>query len=1751
MENLAKQTALTIRRFGVYTVATAAFFKLSRAIREGVGEAIEFDEQFVKIRQVTRQSANSLSQLTNEVGKLSSNLGVSSKELLSASQVLAQAGFSTRQVTIALDTLAKTDLSPTFDSIDQAAEGTIALLNQFGLSIDELESKFGAINAVSAKFAVESADLITAVRTAGGAFAAAGGETEELLGLFTSVRQTTRASAASIAVGLKTISTRLQRGRTQSFLKDLGIDLKFVGEEARQLGKEGLFVGVYEAIRRISTALKNIPKNDPRFAQIAEELGGFRQIDKVIPLLTEFELAERARGVAIRDTDSLTKDSIIAQESLANQFAKVREQFNLLIRDIGGSDFIRDSVSQFLSLASAAIRLAETLERVAVPLTIIAGFKLAKTSGTLGKLVLGNLRSGANIPLERNTGGPVPGIGNKDTVNAVLTPGEYVINKQASKKLGKKRLDILNQGDLPAFNAGGVFGSISSGAGNPSLLAAGAIAAFPLAEQFSKLTEETRDLVTVIGSSAIQFFAFSSLLKPSAEEVGNFKKSLSDNVKAIKSEINNAKNNFQPAIVATKLDDKAQDNLIRAEARFNRAPNTRNNIRFSAAQQIAAQTSSQKATALTEQKDAILDRQKALVLQQKINSSREREFRNTQRLNTIMPAVIAGLTLASSYLENIGEEGLKAFRESGNRSELDSARTGAVAGAGLGGAVTGGVGALLLNAALPAAAALSAPVLATGAAFAAITLGIYRATEAVEEFDKEVRLIEINKVTDSLTKALESVSTGRSSVFLQRNNVVGGVRDLRGRLATEADPGNREDINSAIDGSINSLQEFIDATVASSVSLDQFRNVIPDDTLEFFARRSGQSLEELTNGIRTTIESQANFNKRFEESILNLQAFEIRLRAEVALSSAIQQSVSGLNNLNETFNNVANGLVTTNTSSGLTDRLGSLGSIADIGKFESDLDRFTSSFGASLDGVTKDSVTAAQAIKLLPNILLDLRNSDPLGGSGEIVDNLRDTLSGLGIGGAIRDTIVNEIAGFGEGGKGDAGIVDAIGKDLTGILGNISDSLSSVGSSLEEATRKVNDELGIYAQGLESANQAILEADNRFASTFNIRRNLANTVSERPNFGAQQNLLNQEQNFATGGRGAGQVFADLVNSQKELVSLNEQLANTTDIQERKNLISLQREQALRIQKANQALDFLADASNRASVLESQLNKEREARQTRKGFAQRITFSTAEERAGINRNLGFARTAASAGTIDVVPEALRKEVQSLLSEIGDARIGGLGGRSGNEILDQLVSSSLRSAGVDPSGIITPSQEEAGITKEIERIFAESEKVQTQRAAIELQNANNFITNLDTSFSNFLSGLRDTILSGQRATVDQEIASIRGNLGQAAGLQRSGQQLQQLSGVDPETLRANFASIVDLYERSSKLTSELFKNIEKDQKDLTRSLREGVGLGRGSSSNNTLRQTAGTPESAEKIINNSLDFVAKRYTKEIADELKIAINEGGGRAKISSGSLLRGGAFSENLTVRTIADTLDGILNNSRAERERLNSEGLEIIGEVGGIDNLNKIIDNRASISQIIGQLPEKVEFSDLSKNIQNLETQLRIANQKREALGFNSGGYVPGSGSTDTVPAMLTPGEVVINKSAVQRIGAQNLLRLNSGSQVQKFNQGGIVQSIDQSSLGSFNASISSFMNGINTIAQALSNIPSKIEMTGNHRVEVVINGSQVLNNIMPEISALVKGEIKRSINRLITERFPEQGPFDLGSSTSSLLGRLTIGGGA
>lgn len=65
---------------------------------------------------------------------------------------------------------------------------------------------------------------------------------------------------------------------------------------------------------------------------------------------------------------------------------------------------------------------------------------------------IGMNQLGSISPIELNRGGKVPGQGNGDTVPAMLTPGEFVVNKRAAQAIGPEVLKMLNRADSHGIN---------------------------------------------------------------------------------------------------------------------------------------------------------------------------------------------------------------------------------------------------------------------------------------------------------------------------------------------------------------------------------------------------------------------------------------------------------------------------------------------------------------------------------------------------------------------------------------------------------------------------------------------------------------------------------------------------------------------------------------------------------------------------------------------------------------------------------------------------------------------------------------------------------------------------------------------------------------------------------------------------------------------------------------------------------------------------------------------------------------------------------------------------------------------------------------------------------------------------------------------------------------------------------------------------------------------------------------------------
>lgn len=112
-----------------------------------------------------------------------------------------------------------------------------------------------------------------------------------------------------------------------------------------------------------------------------------------------------------------------------------------------------------------------------------------------------------------NSGAIVPGVGNKDTVHAVLTPGEGVLNTMAMRMLGHDTFNAMNNGNVQAFATGGVV--LSPNITSPSLgsSASGAMASAHVNGERGGNTYITELNTTIQGTTGNSVYEMNKMLQ--------------------------------------------------------------------------------------------------------------------------------------------------------------------------------------------------------------------------------------------------------------------------------------------------------------------------------------------------------------------------------------------------------------------------------------------------------------------------------------------------------------------------------------------------------------------------------------------------------------------------------------------------------------------------------------------------------------------------------------------------------------------------------------------------------------------------------------------------------------------------------------------------------------------------------------------------------------------------------------------------------------------------------------------------------------------------------------------------------------------------------------------------------------------------------------------------------------------------------------------------------------------------------------
>jgi TP901 family phage tail tape measure protein len=396
LKNVGSRFASVAKQAVAFGLISRPIYDLQRAFVTATKDAVKFEKEIVKISQVTGQTVGQLDSLKSTINSLASSLGANANELAETARIIAQTGKTAQETELILKALARSTLAPTFGKLTDTTEGLVAALAQFNLEAKDSEAILGALNRVSKNFAVEAEDLVSVIRRTGGVFAQAAGDSrntigalQELISIFTAVRSTTRESADTIAAGLRTIFSRIQRKSTIDFLKNFGVELTNV---------KGEFIGLFPAFDELSNKLSNLIATGDALtlSQIAEELGGIRQIGKLLPAIAQFQKARDALGQAQKGAlEGLSGDVTKGLDTIDNRIKRVKESFSALIRDVFDTPAFQTFSKSILSVSENLIKFGGSFIKFIEPLlpliTTLGAIKISRSlTSFIGSGVIGS-----------------------------------------------------------------------------------------------------------------------------------------------------------------------------------------------------------------------------------------------------------------------------------------------------------------------------------------------------------------------------------------------------------------------------------------------------------------------------------------------------------------------------------------------------------------------------------------------------------------------------------------------------------------------------------------------------------------------------------------------------------------------------------------------------------------------------------------------------------------------------------------------------------------------------------------------------------------------------------------------------------------------------------------------------------------------------------------------------------------------------------------------------------------------------------------------------------------------------------------------------------------------------------------------------------------------------------------------------------------------------------------------------------------
>jgi TP901 family phage tail tape measure protein len=386
----------TLLRYSTWTIASRGIQMTIRYLKQMVQTVTDIDTAMTELRRVSDVTEGRLYAFLEGSTQRAKALGASMSDVVNATSAFARMGYGLEEArSLGEIAIIFKNIGDNVNSIDNATNAIISILNAFGLESKEAIRIVDRLNEVSNRFSVTSGDLAAALQRSSAALKVANNTLDESLALITTA-QTVVQNAESVGTTLKTVSMRIRGAKVE--LEEMGESTEGMAESVSQLQvklkaltgvdvmkSSNEFKSTYQVLDELSQVWNTL--DDISKAATLELIAGKRGAQAVAAILDNFEIAKKALETSETSFGSALRENQIYLDSIEGRTAQLKASFQSLSTTMIDDKIVKDAISLLSTLLSLLEKIVKIFDfSGAGGATVIAGMtaftlSLSKNAG--------------------------------------------------------------------------------------------------------------------------------------------------------------------------------------------------------------------------------------------------------------------------------------------------------------------------------------------------------------------------------------------------------------------------------------------------------------------------------------------------------------------------------------------------------------------------------------------------------------------------------------------------------------------------------------------------------------------------------------------------------------------------------------------------------------------------------------------------------------------------------------------------------------------------------------------------------------------------------------------------------------------------------------------------------------------------------------------------------------------------------------------------------------------------------------------------------------------------------------------------------------------------------------------------------------------------------------------------------------------------------------------------------------------------